>query len=107
MDVEWRLRAENELNETTDKYETEKEAMRDLVLSILYSQFSCWTIDFIKKSFSEDPNLSVPNNHEFLIRFLRARKFNSLKAFQMVCELTSINHHQIVLFFCYRCKDIT
>lgn len=39
MDLEWRLRAENELNETTEKYETEMEAMRDLVLSILLTIF--------------------------------------------------------------------
>lgn len=46
MDLEWRLRAENELNETTEKYETELLAMRDLVLSILLIIF---IMDFINK----------------------------------------------------------
>ncbi|XP_066254794.1 alpha-tocopherol transfer protein-like [Euwallacea similis] len=64
MDGEWRLRAESELNETPERHEAEMRSMCDLVLN--------------------DRNLVVPNASEFLLRFLRARKFNSSKAFQML-----------------------
>ncbi|KAL1513481.1 hypothetical protein ABEB36_002887 [Hypothenemus hampei] len=64
LETEWVLRAEKELNEIPGKYELELEALRSLV--------------------SNDKNLTVPNTDEFLVRFLRARKFDSTKAFQML-----------------------
>ncbi|XP_019757030.1 alpha-tocopherol transfer protein-like [Dendroctonus ponderosae] len=64
VDSEWRLRAESELNETPERYALEMKTLTNLV--------------------SNDPNLTVPNNNEFLLRFLRARKFHSSKAFQML-----------------------
>ncbi|XP_076254963.1 alpha-tocopherol transfer protein-like [Rhynchophorus ferrugineus] len=64
LDTEWRLRAEKELNETEENYQVEMQTLRGLVLN--------------------DPNLKVPNTDEFLLRFLRARKCNSKKAFQML-----------------------
>lgn len=33
---------------------------------------------------ADDVNLNVPDEEEFLLRFLRARKFDSQKAFTMV-----------------------
>ncbi|KAJ8965185.1 hypothetical protein NQ314_004328 [Rhamnusium bicolor] len=64
MDSEWQKRAEEELNETPEIYKRELEALRLMV--------------------KNDPNLSVPDNDQFLLRFLRARKFDSKKAFHML-----------------------
>ncbi|CAG9769076.1 unnamed protein product [Ceutorhynchus assimilis] len=64
LETEWRLRAEKELNETPENYLVEMQTLQDLILN--------------------DSNLTVPNTNEFPLRFLRARKFNSTKAFQML-----------------------
>ncbi|XP_030766878.1 alpha-tocopherol transfer protein-like [Sitophilus oryzae] len=64
LETEWRLRAEKELNETQENYLIEMQTLKTLVIN--------------------DTNLQVPNVDEFLLRFLRARKFNSKKAFQML-----------------------
>lgn len=37
---------------------------------------------------ADDVNLKVPDDEGFLLRFLRARKFDSQKAFAMVREIT-------------------
>ncbi|XP_018563232.2 alpha-tocopherol transfer protein-like [Anoplophora glabripennis] len=57
-------RAEKELNESPEVYKRELEALRLMV--------------------KNDPNLSVPDSDQFLLRFLRARKFDSKKAFHMI-----------------------
>lgn len=64
LETEWRLRAEKELNETQENSQLEMQTLNNLVIN--------------------DPNLRVPNTDEFLLRFLRARKFDSKKAFQML-----------------------
>lgn len=64
LDGEWQQRAEEELNENPEVFRRELAALRRLV--------------------ENDSNLTVPNIDEFLVRFLRARKFDSTKAFHML-----------------------
>ncbi|CAG9835150.1 unnamed protein product [Diabrotica balteata] len=64
LDGEWKQRAEEELNETPEVFKRELAALRRMV--------------------ENDTNLTVPNTDEFLIRFLRARKCDSTKAFHML-----------------------
>ncbi|CAH1367978.1 hypothetical protein MTP99_009372 [Tenebrio molitor] len=64
FNAEWQKRAEEELNETPENLKQEVFALRQMV--------------------QNDTNLSVPNDDAFLLRFLRARKFDSKKAFYMV-----------------------
>ncbi|XP_057662649.1 alpha-tocopherol transfer protein-like [Diorhabda carinulata] len=61
---EWQQRAEKELNENPEVFRRELAALRRMV--------------------GNDSNLAVPNTDEFLVRFLRARKFDSTKAFHML-----------------------
>ncbi|XP_072387248.1 alpha-tocopherol transfer protein-like [Diabrotica undecimpunctata] len=64
LDGEWKQRAEEELNETPEVFKRELAALRRMV--------------------ENDTNLTVPNTDEFLMRFLRARKCDSTKAFHML-----------------------
>ncbi|KAF5281042.1 hypothetical protein FQR65_LT14892 [Abscondita terminalis] len=56
--------AEDELHETPENYKQELKVLHNLVIN--------------------DKNLTVPDDTDFIIRFLRARKFDSQKAFRMV-----------------------
>ncbi|XP_017771839.1 PREDICTED: clavesin-1-like [Nicrophorus vespilloides] len=64
LDREWQERAEEELKETPERYKQELAALKALVLN--------------------DTNLNVPKEDAFLTRFLRARKFDNKKAFNML-----------------------
>ncbi|CAH1999242.1 unnamed protein product [Acanthoscelides obtectus] len=64
LSEEWQQRAAEELNETPEVVERELRALKELV--------------------KHDTNLSVPEGDDFLIRFLRARKFDSKKSFHMI-----------------------
>nr|CAI5824974.1 unnamed protein product [Callosobruchus analis] len=64
LNAEWQQRAAEELNETPEVLERELRALKQFV--------------------KDDTNLSVPEGDDFLIRFLRARKFDSKKAFHMI-----------------------
>ncbi|VEN44624.1 unnamed protein product [Callosobruchus maculatus] len=55
LDAEWQQRAAEELNETPEVLERELRALKQLV--------------------ENDTNLSVPEGDDFLVRFLRARKY--------------------------------
>nr|XP_023025585.1 alpha-tocopherol transfer protein-like [Leptinotarsa decemlineata] len=61
---DWIRIAEEELHETPDIFKRELAALRRMV--------------------ENDTNLAVPNYDQFLVRFLRARKFDSKKAFHML-----------------------
>lgn len=81
LDPIWEKRAEDELNETKERYKQEMCLLKNLVISN-----SKTAINFIYSNFSflGDKNLIVPCDEEFLVRFLRARKFDANKAFNMV-----------------------
>ncbi|XP_044751590.1 alpha-tocopherol transfer protein-like [Coccinella septempunctata] len=64
LDIECQRKAEEELNETPENYKKELSSLRSMILN--------------------DTNLNVPKEDEFLLRFLRARKFDSKKAFTMI-----------------------
>ncbi|KAK9878609.1 hypothetical protein WA026_022870 [Henosepilachna vigintioctopunctata] len=64
LSIEYRKKAEEELNETPDNFKKEMMELRAQIM--------------------KDTNLIVPNNEDFLLRFLRARKFDSKKAFNMM-----------------------
>ncbi|KAG5883323.1 hypothetical protein JTB14_032524 [Gonioctena quinquepunctata] len=61
---DWQQRTEEELNESPEVFKRELAALRRMV--------------------ENETNLSVPNYDHFLVRFLRARKFDSKKAFHML-----------------------
>ncbi|CAG9862875.1 unnamed protein product [Phyllotreta striolata] len=64
LSSEWQQKAEEELNETPEVFQRELTALKRMV--------------------ENDTNLVVPNYDEFLVRFLRARKYDSTKAFHML-----------------------
>ncbi|CAH1175807.1 unnamed protein product [Phaedon cochleariae] len=63
-DQEWLRRAEEELGETPEVFQRELDALRSML--------------------QNDTNIRVPDHDKFLVRFLRARKFDSKKAFHML-----------------------
>lgn len=78
--------AETELNEIPGVCERELEALRLMVQSKFYFHSLQLHLN-TKQQFLDDPNLTVPDYDQFLVRFLRARKFDSKKSFQMVSFL--------------------
>ncbi|KAL3280645.1 hypothetical protein HHI36_003881 [Cryptolaemus montrouzieri] len=64
LNIEFQKKAEEELHETPENYKKEITALRAMI--------------------TKDENLNVPDDEEFLLRFLRARKFDSKKAFNMM-----------------------
>lgn len=86
LENEWQNRAEEELNETSVRRKQELLALRILIASKRnkYLRQSEFLNHFFLPSAPEDFNVDVPEDDEFLLRFLRARKFDSKKAFEMV-----------------------
>lgn len=84
LNHEWQQRAEEELNETPENYKQGINTLRLQVLSKWIVKISLRVADFIWEFITDDVNLNVPEDDEFLLRFLRARKFDSQKAFAMV-----------------------
>ncbi|XP_022908344.1 alpha-tocopherol transfer protein-like [Onthophagus taurus] len=64
LEEEWLKIAAEELGENPEKRKQEIAAVKLMIMN--------------------DPNISIPNEDNFLLRFLRARKFDSKKAFQMI-----------------------
>lgn len=88
LNTEWRQRAEEELNETPENYKQRTNALRLQVLSKYPDRKSPNGGDE-RGIVADDVNLNVPDEEEFLLRFLRARKFDSQKAFTMVRRRTN------------------
>lgn len=83
LSAEWRKRAEEELNETSENIKHEIFALRVMVQSKCDNHLEHrynWYFSV------DDKNLIVPSDDAFLLRFLRARKFDSKKAFHMVID---------------------